>query len=171
MPKSNNQIEASEALLRRSRLFSYTTIAVIISILTAFSTTSSVLHAYPNDVYASIISCIQNTDPTTCEQQRNGLGSSDGGSGIADENEVVGNTSTSNNEEDETPLIIPNISPTLDESKNDEDEGDEGSGQQSLVEDGDDGANSAGGGDRASNHNGNSDDDQETTIPSILPFP
>jgi hypothetical protein len=160
--------------MHKYKISSYSILLAAILIIAAFSSIPLSLNLYqePNHVYASIISCIQNTDPTTCEQQRNGLGSSDGGSGVADENEVDGSTSTSNKEDDEIPLIIPSISPTLDESKNDGDEGDEGSGQESLVEDGnDDGADSSKDNDRASNPNSNRNDDLETTIPSVLPFP
>lgn len=155
------------------KISSYSILLAAILIIAAFFSIPLSLNLYqkPTHVYASIISCIQNTDPTTCEQQRNGLGSSDGGSGVGDENEVDGSASTSNKGDDEIPLIIPSISPTLDESKNDGDEGDEGSGQRSLVEDGDDGAESSKDNDRASNPNSNRNDDLETTIPSVLPFP
>lgn len=114
--------------MHKYKISSYSILLAAILIIAAFSSMPLSLNLYqePNPVYASIISCIQNTDPTTCEQQRNGLGSSDGGSGVADENEVDGGTSTSNKEDDEIPLIIPSISPTLDQSKNDGDEGDEG---------------------------------------------
>ncbi|MPZ07793.1 MAG: hypothetical protein GEU26_15505 [Nitrososphaeraceae archaeon] len=159
--------------MHKYKISSYSILLAAILIIAAFSSMPLSLNLYqePNHVYASIISCIQNTDPTTCELQRNGLGSSDGGSGVADENEVDGSASTSNKEDNEIPLIIPSISPTLDESENDGDEGDEGSGQQSLVEGGDDGADSDDGNDRASNPNSNRNDDLETTIPSVLPFP
>lgn len=159
--------------MHKYKISSYSVSLAAILIIAAFSSMPLALNLYqePNHVYASIISCIQNTDPTTCEQQRNGLGSSDGRSGVADENEVDGGVSTPNKEDDEIPLIIPSISPTLDESKNDGDEGDEGSGQQSLAEDGDDGADSSKDNDRASNPNSNRNDDLETTIPSVLPFP
>ncbi|MGH9979225.1 MAG: hypothetical protein ACRD8Z_25840, partial [Nitrososphaeraceae archaeon] len=127
------------------------------------------LHDYPNHVYASNLPCVQMTELMTCEEQQNGLGSSGGSRGMVDENEVDG-TSTSNNENDEIPLIIPNISPTLDDDGGDGD-GDEGSGQRNS-EDGDDGANSGEGNDIASNPNdNNNDDDLETTLPSVLPFP
>ena len=124
-----------------------------------------VLHEYPNYAYASNLSCVQITELMTCEEQQNGSRSSDGtGSGIADENEVDG-TSASNNENDEIPLIIPNISPTLDEN-----DGDDSSGQENS-EDGTDGVNSEEGNDRASNANDNNDDDLEISTPSVLPFP
>jgi len=137
--------------------------------LTTFSSIplSWVPDEYPNHVYASNLSCVQITDLMTCEEQRNGLRSPDGsGSGVANENEVDG-TSASNNENDEIPLIIPNISPTLD------DDGDDGSGQENS-EDGSDGTNSEEGNDRASNandNNNNDDDDLEISAPSVLPFP
>ena len=68
-------------------------------------------------------------------------------------------------------LLFPTFHQRWDESENDQDNGDEGSGQQSLVEDGYDGTDSGDGNDRASNPNSNSDNDLETTIPSVLPFP
>jgi len=138
-------------------------LVVIISILTAFSSVpmSWVLMEYPNHVYASNLSCVQITDLMTCEEQQNGLGSSDGsGSGVTDENEVDG-TFTSNNENDETPLIIPSISPTLDD--NDGEDGDESLGS--------DGANSEEGNGRALEDNENNDNNPETSVPSVLPFP
>jgi hypothetical protein len=50
----------------------------------------------------------------TCEEQKNEPSSSDGtDSGVVVEDEVDGSTSTLNKEDDEIPLIIPNISPTL----------------------------------------------------------
>jgi hypothetical protein len=89
---------------------------VVISILTAFlsSPLSWVLREYPNHVYASNLSCVQVTDLMTCEEQNNEPSSSDGSdSGVVVEDEVDGSTSTLNKEDDEIPLIIPNISPTL----------------------------------------------------------
>jgi hypothetical protein len=139
------------------------------SILTAFSSISLswVLHEYPNQVYASNLSCVQIGDLMTCEEQQNGLGSSDdSGSGVTDENEVD-RTFTSSNENDETPLIIPSISPTLDD--NDDVDGDVSSGQDNP-EDGSDGAISKEGSGRALKDNENNDD-LETALPSVLPFP
>ena len=138
------------------------------SILTAFSSTSLswVLHGYPTHVYARNLSCVQMTELMPCEEQQNGLGSSGGSRGVAGENEVD-DTST-NNENDEIPLIIPTISPTLDGDGNDD--ADEGSGQQNS-EDGDDGANSGEGNERPSNADHDNDDDLETALPSVLPFP
>jgi hypothetical protein len=136
-------------------------------ILTTFSTILLLLvfQEYLNYAYASNLSCVQITKLMTCEEQQNGLKSSDGGtSDIIVGNEAV-DASTSNNEDDEISLMIPDISPTLD--KNGDDDGEERLGQKSS-ENGEDGTNSKGGNDRAS---GSKDDDIETSVPLILPFP
>jgi hypothetical protein len=133
--------------------------------LTIFSSISMswVVYLFPNHLYASNISCNRITDLMTCEEQQNGQTSSDGSAVVVDD---VDGTSTSNSENDEIPLIIPNISPTLNDNAGADD--DEGSDQDNS-EDGDDRANREDGNGRASNANGN--DDLETIIPSVLPFP
>jgi hypothetical protein len=169
----NDQAKLGYTFMHRYKIFSYSLlVAAAILIIAAFSSMPLSLDLYqePNHVYASNLSCVQIPDLMRCEEQQNEPRSSDGGgSGVVVEDEVDGSASTSNKEDDEIPLIIPNISPTLDENENYGDDVDESSGQKNP-EDGDNGANSGEGNDRTSNVKDNNDD-LERSVPSVLPFP
>ena len=138
----------------RYRARNHTTLVVII-LLVCFSAVqmSLVVHQY---VYASNISCNHITDLMQCSNQQSLRTSPDDNDLVIDKGVI--DSSIPDAEKDEIPLLIPDISPTIDDDDNDDGGATKREGNSKDSSDRDD-------------DSGNNGDDLDTTIPSLLPFP